>query len=142
MDPAWINGLIGGLLIGLASAVYLLANGRIAGMTGILVNVMTWKQGDAAPLSAAFLLAAFGAAAGFAWVVGAPAMAITTELWALILSGLVVGVGVTFGNGCTSGHGVCGMSRFSVRSIVATITFMAGTAASVTIVRHVLELTL
>ncbi len=138
MEPSWINGLIGGVLIGAASALYLLFNGRIAGMTGILSQALSWRGGETGRMSAAFLLGAFGAAALFALLFGAPAISITASPAALILSGLIVGVGVTFGNGCTSGHGVCGMSRLSARSIVATLCFMGGAAVSVFVLRHVM----
>jgi uncharacterized membrane protein YedE/YeeE len=137
MEPHWWQGLMGGLLIGLSAAAYLLVSGRIAGMTGMLTNALTQPRSVTGRESVAFLL---GAAAG-PMIVGAlwqPApLTITHEPMALILGGLVVGVGVTVGNGCTSGHGVCGMSRASGRSIVATMTFMAGTAVSVFLIRHV-----
>ncbi|MGF1659124.1 MAG: YeeE/YedE family protein [Rubrimonas sp.] len=142
MEPSWINGLIGGMLIGLASALYLLFNGRIAGMTAILSQGLGWRGGETGRMSALFLLGAFGAAALFALIFGAPEMTITTSPAALILSGLIVGVGVTFGNGCTSGHGVCGMSRLSKRSIVATLCFMGGTAVSVFVLRHLVGIQL
>jgi uncharacterized membrane protein YedE/YeeE len=133
----WLRGLAGGLLIGLASALYLLLNGRIAGMTAIIADVMRLKGGGAGAQSAAFLAGAFGATAAWVAVAGAPAIAVTHDAAALIASGLIVGVGVTLGNGCTSGHGVCGLSRLSPRSIVATATFMAATALSVGLLRHV-----
>jgi uncharacterized membrane protein YedE/YeeE len=113
MEPSWIAGLIGGALIGLAAASHLLFNGRIAGMTGMLAQGLSPGGGAAGRISAAFLVGALCAAAAYAALVGAPAMSITHAPVALILSGLVVGVGVTFANGCTSGHGVCGLSRLS-----------------------------
>jgi uncharacterized membrane protein YedE/YeeE len=137
MEQAWLNGLAGGLLIGLSSAIYLLFNGRIAGMTGIIRNVMALKGDEAGVLSGAFLIGAFGAALAVALVFGAPAIAITTNPAAIVASGLIVGVGVHYGSGCTSGHGVVGMTRLSVRSIMATVTFMAATAAMVFVLRHV-----
>jgi uncharacterized membrane protein YedE/YeeE len=137
MEQAWLNGLAGGLLIGLSSAIYLLFNGRIAGMTGIIRNVMALRGDEAGVLSGAFLIGAFGAALTVALVFGAPAIAITTNPAAIVASGLIVGVGVHYGSGCTSGHGVVGMTRLSVRSIVATVTFMAATAATVFVLRHV-----
>lgn len=136
METSWTLGLIGGALIGLASALYLLFNGRIAGMTGILTQALAYRGGETGRMSAAFLIGAFGASALFALVFGAPEMAITTSPAALILSGLIVGAGVTFANGCTSGHGVCGVSRLSKRSIVATLCFMGGAAVSVFVLRH------
>ena len=136
IETAWINGLAGGLLIGLAAAVYLLGTGRIAGMTGIIAQA-TAQAGARPDLpSAAFLLGALGGSAAFVALSGPPELRITTSALALVLSGLVVGVGVRFGNGCTSGHGVCGLSRLSRRSIAATLTFMAATAATVALLRH------
>lgn len=136
IDPAWINGLIGGALIGLSAAIYLLANGRIAGMTGILIQATAQGRKRPEKLSAAFLAGAFGGAAGFAALLGPPQIQVTTLAPALIASGVIVGIGVWFANGCTSGHGVCGMSRLSLRSIAATLTFMAATAVTVAVLRH------
>jgi uncharacterized membrane protein YedE/YeeE len=141
MATAWINGLIGGLLIGTASALYLLVNGRIAGTSGMIGNLLR-LEGDAAGLqSGAFLVGAFGAAALWSALVATPSISITHSALALVASGLMVGIGVTFSNGCTSGHGVSGMSRFSVRSIAATATFMAATALTVGLLRHGLGVT-
>lgn len=142
MEEAWLNGLAGGLLIGAAASLYLLMNGRIAGMTGILADVLFWRGGERSLGSAAFLGGALGGAVALVWVAGTPAMTISTNVVALVISGLIVGVGVSFGNGCTSGHGVCGMSRLSLRSILATLTFMATTALTVAVLRHGLEITL
>jgi uncharacterized membrane protein YedE/YeeE len=138
MDPAWLNGLAGGLLIGFSAALYLLFNGRIAGMTGIIKNVMALKGDEAGILSGAFLIGAFGATLAWTLLVARPEIEITSNPVWLVLSGLIVGVGVHFGSGCTSGHGVVGMSRLSTRSLVATGTFMAATAATVFVMRHVL----
>jgi uncharacterized membrane protein YedE/YeeE len=136
METSWINGLIGGGLIGLAAAIYLLFNGRIAGMTGILVSSVTERSAVSGRTSQAFLAGAFLAAIGYALVLGAPDLVMTDSVPLIVISGLIVGAGVTVGNGCTSGHGVCGMSRLSKRSIVATLTFMAATAATVAVLRH------
>ena len=138
MDPAWLNGLAGGLMIGLSAALYLLFNGRIAGMTGIIKNVMALKGDEAGILSGAFLIGAFGATLAFTLLVARPEIEITHDPVWLVLSGLIVGVGVQFGSGCTSGHGVVGNARLSARSIVATATFMIATAASVYVMRHAL----
>lgn len=134
--------LAGGMLIGLATVGLMATVGRIAGMTGIVGGLVppwdkieSWRVAFlagaiAAPL-AYFLLAgrmpAFEVPSG----IGLPAMAI---------SGLIVGVGVTFSSGCTSGHGVCGLARFSRRSLAAVVTFMATTALTVFVVRHVVGL--
>ncbi|AEQ50958.1 YeeE/YedE family protein [Pelagibacterium halotolerans] len=133
----WLS-LSGGALIGLASVLLMALHGRIAGMTGILTAVIPPVHGDwawrAAFLSGAIvapilIVAIFGDVVGFHSAVPMP--------W-LVAGGLVVGVGVYFGSGCTSGHGVCGIARLSPRSIAATIVFMASTAVTVFVIRHVL----
>ena len=133
-----ISGLVGGALIGLASAGLLLANGRIAGISGILGRSLFSHPGDRGwrvaflvglPLGAWIATRATSDALGFF---------ITTNPALLVAGGLLVGVGTQMGNGCTSGHGVCGMSRGSPRSILATLTFMATAAGTVFVVRHVL----
>mgnify|MGYP006280321957 CR=1 FL=1 len=140
IENAWINGFLGGLLIGGAGALYLLLNGRIMGMSGLIKNALALRTDETGRLSVAFVIGAFGAAWLFAQLHGAPEIVITTNVLALIVSGVVVGVGVSYGSGCTSGHGVIGMTRFSRRSILATFTFMAATAATVYEIRHMLGL--
>jgi uncharacterized membrane protein YedE/YeeE len=132
-----IEALLGGSLIGLAAVALMGLHGRIAGMTGILAGAILPK--DDWGWRVAFLLGAVAAPVVMLLLTGT-AMPVQAELpaWALALGGLLVGVGVTFGGGCTSGHGVCGMARLSVRSIVATATFMATTLATVFVVRHLL----
>jgi len=132
-----IEALLGGTLIGLAAVALMALHGRIAGMTGIVAGLIspkgdwTWR--------AAFLLGAIAAPIGILLLTGT-AVPVQAELpaWAIIVGGLLVGVGVSFGGGCTSGHGVCGMARLSPRSIVATATFLATTSATVFVVRHLL----
>lgn len=129
---------IGGVLIGLASVLYMAFYSKIAGMTGILGGVLPpvasdWK------LRLAFLGGAIVTPAIFTLAGGTIPFAATVSLPILALSGFIVGVGVFFGSGCTSGHGVCGMARLSPRSIVATLIFMASTFLTVFVVRHVLE---
>ncbi len=134
-----IAGLVGGLLIGLASAGLLLANGRIAGISGILGRSLFpdapgergWRLAFLAglPLGAGLAIWATADAQGFA-ITGRPEL--------LIAGGLLVGVGTQLGSGCTSGHGVCGMARGSRRSVVATAVFMATAAITVFVIRHVL----
>lgn len=130
--------LFGGALIGLAAVLLMALHGRIAGMTGIVSAVIppvaaewSWR--------AAFLIGAVVAPALIVAIAGDEIIGfhspVPTE-W-LIAGGLIVGIGVTFGGGCTSGHGVCGIARFSMRSVVATLTFMASTAATVYVIRHV-----
>jgi len=133
------HGLAGGVLIGLAAAFYLLVNGRIAGISGILENALQ-PSGRNFALSLAFLaglplgaLVVAGIAPGLV-----PAGTITGSSLTIVIAGLLVGFGARIGGGCTSGHGVCGLPRLSVRSIVATLTFMATAAITVFIVRHMI----
>lgn len=133
------HGLIGGVLIGLAAGFYLLANGRIAGISGILEQVL--RPGHSAfAQSLAFVIGL--PLGGLLIAAVAPGLVPQVKLGggtALILAaGLLVGLGARIGGGCTSGHGVCGLPRFSIRSIVATATFMVVAAATVFVVRHVL----
>ena len=130
-----LASLIGGILIGLSAVILMAFNGRIAGMTAMLGGVLEPRNSDSA-WRLAFLAGAIAAplvatllGAGFSFT--SP----TTGV-ALAIGGVIVGVGVTYGSGCTSGHGVCGMARLSPRSIVATLTFMATTFATVTLMRH------
>jgi uncharacterized membrane protein YedE/YeeE len=142
MDIAWLWGLLGGLLIGSATALHLLLNGRIAGLSGMMKSIATLQTDEGARLSGAYLLGAFGAALAVSLWWFEPAMTVTTSVPALVISGLLVGVGVAYSSGCTSGHGIAGMSRFSLRSILATVTFMAFTALTVWVLRHQLGVVL
>jgi uncharacterized membrane protein YedE/YeeE len=142
MDIAWLWGLGGGLLIGLATALHLLLNGRIAGLSGMMKTVSALKTDEGAILSTGYLVGAFGAALAVSVLWFKPAIAVTTSVPALVISGLLVGVGVAYSSGCTSGHGIAGMSRLSVRSILATLTFMAFTALTVWVLRHQLGVVL
>lgn len=127
--------LIGGILIGLSAVILMAFNGRIAGMTGIFGGLLQ-PRSPANHWRIAFLAGAI-AAPLIATLLGAnfPFAAPTTGP-ALVLGGLIVGVGVTYSAGCTSGHGICGLARLSPRSVVATLTFMATTLATVTLIRH------
>lgn len=126
------SAVAGGALIGLSASLLLLANGRIAGISGILGGLLSPKSGDIAWRLA---FAAGLSAAGVAVFLSAPdliAASDTRSMAATAIAGLLVGFGVRMGNGCTSGHGVCGLSRFSKRSLVATLTFMATGMATAT----------
>jgi uncharacterized protein len=130
--------LVGGALIGLAASALLLFNGRILGVTGIFAGIIKPTVGDVAWRVAFVVGLIFGGLvlikSGFP---AFPAAIDRSPLW-LVASGILVGFGTRLGNGCTSGHGVCGNSRLSLRSIIATITFMASGAATVFVIRHVL----
>ncbi len=131
-------GLTGGILIGLSAALLLLANGRIAGISGIAGSLVAAKLPAAWAENLIFLAGLVAAPAIYALVIAPPAIIITSSLPLLIAGGVLVGIGSRLGSGCTSGHGVCGMSRLSKRSILATLTFMGVAIAMVTISRHLI----
>ena len=131
--------LVGGILIGIAATLLMLLHGRIAGMTGILSGVIPLLSGDW-KWRACFLAGAIVSTA-FLVVIGIEIpFAVPPSMPALVIGGLIVGIGVTFGSGCTSGHGVCGIARFSPRSVVATLVFMTASFATVFVTRHVMVL--
>ncbi|WP_375177080.1 YeeE/YedE family protein [Marinobacter mobilis] len=129
--------LAGGVLIGLAATLLLLINGRVAGISGILGTLLRPSRGDIA-WRVAFLAGLIGAPA--VWIIAAelPEIRIDAGYPALVLAGLIVGIGTRYGSGCTSGHGVCGISRLSPRSLVATLSFMAGGFLTVYLIRHII----
>lgn len=134
--------LIGGLLIGLAAALYLLGNGRIAGISGIVgapLRALTARTGlRSQRLNLLFLVGLL--LAPWMWQLAAPLPAATVDVGplALVIAGLFVGVGVRMGQGCTSGHGVCGLSRLSLRSLVNVLAFMGAGFVTVFLLRHAL----
>ncbi len=131
-----LSGLLGGALVGLATTVLMMLTGRLAGVSGILGGLLQARPADA-PWRIAFI-AGLIAAPLLAALAGAPLPrpAMTSSLALLSAGGLLVGFGSRMGNGCTSGHGVCGFARLSARSIAATIIFMITAVATVAIVRH------
>jgi hypothetical protein len=132
-----LAAIAGGLLIGAAAALFLLLTGRIAGVSG-MTAIATRLGSGGTPRSqgAAFLIGLPLGTALIAAFIRRPEIAVTSSVPLLILAGLLVGFGTRLGNGCTSGHGVCGVARLSPRSIAATATFMASAAATVFVVRH------
>ena len=133
------NSLAGGMLIGLAAALLILINGRIAGISGIVGNMLS--KSAAGERSWRLLFLAGLLAAPWLWRVALPmpAVQIDTGMALLVAAGLLVGFGTRLGSGCTSGHGVCGVSRGSLRSLVATLLFMGAGFATVFLLRHVLS---
>lgn len=129
----------GGVLIGVAAAMFILLNGRIAGISGIVGGLLNPQHGDI--LWRALFVAGM-VLAPLTWMAFAelPEMTIDAGYPLLIVAGLVVGISTRYGSGCTSGHGVCGISRLSPRSIIATLAFMATGFVTVYIMRHVLGL--
>lgn len=128
--------LAGGALIGLAAALLWLLNGRIAGISGVLGGLLKPVKGDIA-WRLAFVLGIMAAPLVFALVATPATPQIEASFPVLIVAGLLVGVGTRYGSGCTSGHGVCGVSRLSPRSLVATACFMAAGFVTVWLMRHV-----
>ena len=134
------SSLSGGIILGVASALFILINGRVLGISGILGGLLPPKAGDTF-WRLAFLAGMFASP----WVFNllAPAEFITApqidaDLVMLVIAGLLVGIGTRYGSGCTSGHGVCGLSRMSTRSLVATLSFMAAGFLTVYVVRHLI----
>jgi len=130
-SPEILRAIAGGMLIGAGAATLLLMNGRVAGVSGILGNVLQKSLGEQ------------GWRVGFLLGLLVPALVLGTGpahlpqhwLWAVV-SGLLVGVGTQIGSGCTSGHGVCGLANLSTRSLVATLAFMTSAVLTVLLVRH------
>jgi len=133
------QSLGGGVLIGLSATLLMLAIGRVMGATGILAGIFAPASLHDASWRIAVLLGMVTGPAVY-WLAtgGMPEITVPVSMPMLLLGGFIVGIGVTYGSGCTSGHGVCGMARLSPRSIAATLTFMATTAATVYVVRHVI----
>ncbi len=128
-------------MIGIAAGVMLLLLGRIAGVSGMTAQAIGLSRGATSRgLAAAFVIGLPLGALVYALIAGPPAIAVTTRWPLLIAGGLLVGFGTRYGNGCTSGHGVCGMARLSRRSFAATATFMAAAFVTVFVLRHVLEI--
>ena len=127
----------GGVLIGVAVAILLFFNGRIAGISGILGGLFNFKKHDTA-WRLAFLAGLVFSASIWRLVADLPAIQLDASLSTIFVAGILVGVGTSFASGCTSGHGVCGLSRISPRSLVATLIFMTTGMVTVFVVRHVL----
>jgi uncharacterized membrane protein YedE/YeeE len=134
----WLPALAGGVLIGLSATALLWLTGRIAGVSGVLGGVLFPRRDDVA-WRVAFLLGVV--VAGGAWLAFVPDAFVPRVGFpraGLVIAGLLVGFGTRMGNGCTSGHGVCGLGRLSPRSLAAVLTFMASAIATTYVVRHVL----
>lgn len=132
----WIFGLIGGLIIGSAAALYLLVSGRIMGASGILGGLVDGGASGRFVERALFIFGLTVAPLIYGMVFGFPDTNLTSNIWSLAGAGLLVGVGTRMANGCTSGHGVCGISRFSARGIVATLCYLGAGFAAMAVFRH------
>ncbi|MEO5687648.1 MAG: YeeE/YedE family protein [Burkholderiaceae bacterium] len=142
MSIAWTSftpwaSLAGGLLIGLGVALLLLFNGRIAGISGIVGGLLRPVRGDVT-WRAAFVAGLVAAPLVWLVVAALPRLHVAADTPTLVVAGLLVGIGTRYGSGCTSGHGVCGLSRGSLRSLAATASFMAAGFVVVFVVRHLL----
>jgi len=131
------SALAGGALLGIASALFILLNGRIAGICGIVGGLYSPQRNDIA-WRIAFILGLMLAPLAWSLIDTLPNIDIKASNSLLIISGLIVGISTRYGSGCTSGHGVCGISRLSPRSIVATLAFMGTGFLTVYIMRHIL----
>ncbi|QOL80993.1 YeeE/YedE family protein [Pseudooceanicola spongiae] len=138
MDIDWIYGLIGGALIGTGGAVYLLGNGRIMGASGIIGGVVDGSGRSNMAERVLFLAGMVLVPLLLSFTVQRPDTHVTSNVWALVAAGLLVGVGTRIANGCTSGHGVCGISRLSLRGIVATVFYILAGGLSIVFFRHIL----
>ena len=134
----WTFGLIGGLMIGLAAIVFLVVNGRIMGASGILGGLIDGSGRANLSERVVFIVALVGAPAVATLFFGAPDTNATESTTILVLGGLLVGIGTRIANGCTSGHGVCGISRLSMRGIVATLFYLFAGGATMLVARHIL----
>jgi hypothetical protein len=132
----FLAAFLGGVMLGIAVVGYLYVNGRIAGISGLIGQVLNRKTLFKTP--ALWFLAGLILVPFFYGVVAQPEIELNASPWMMILAGLLVGFGTRLGSGCTSGHGICGMSRLSRRSIVATALFMLAGFVTVYIVRHLL----
>ena len=142
MTIDWANftpwsSLAGGVLIGLATGMFLLLNGRIAGISGILGGLLRPIKGDVG-WRVAFVAGLIFSPIAFSVAAPLPAVQIDADAASLIMAGLLVGIGTRYGSGCTSGHGVCGLSRLSPRSMVATALFMLAGFVTVFITHHLI----
>lgn len=131
------SAAIGGVIIGIAVAMFAFVNGRIAGVSGVVGGLLRPAPGDLA-WRLAFVAGLIAAPVVYAIVAASPPVVIEAGYPTLVVAGLLVGIGTRYGAGCTSGHGVCGISRLSPRSIVATLSFMAAGFATVFLARHIL----
>jgi len=142
MQSDWLWGFFGGTMIGLAAAAYLILNGRIMGASGIVAAVTSgadFRPGRYPAFENLAFIAGLVLAPGLVWLsTGRPETHLTANPLLLLAAGLAVGAGTRMANGCTSGHGVCGMSRLSLRGIVATVFYLLAGGLTLVFFRHIL----
>ena len=138
MEQDWIWGLVGGFMIGIAGALLLLANGRVMGASGIFGGLVDKSGWSNAKERVAFILGTMLFPMAIIPLYDSVDTHLTDNYWIIIIGGILVGLGSRTANGCTSGHGVCGISRFSLRGIVATVFYISAGGAMILVARHVL----
>jgi uncharacterized membrane protein YedE/YeeE len=138
MEQDWILGLIGGGIIGIAGAIYLLSNGRIMGASGIIGGLVDGSAGNQSKERLSFVAGLFLVPTLIAASMGIGETNVSDNLVVVAIAGLLVGVGTRIANGCTSGHGVCGISRLSLRGMVATVFYIGAGGLTVVLFRHLL----
>lgn len=138
IEQDWIFGFAGGLMIGLGAVIFLLMNGRIMGASGILGGLVDGTELRNFAEKGSFIAGLIGVpfVLTFLWV--RPDTHLTTNLWIVIVGGILVGLGTRLANGCTSGHGVCGISRLSPRGIVATLVYLLAGGVAMVFLRHMI----
>lgn len=134
----WLAGFAGGLMIGGAAALYLLMNGKIMGASGIFAGLLAGPKVSGQAERLAFVATLVLVPAAYAIATGGYITHLTTNPWLLIAAGLLTGFGTRLANGCTSGHGVCGISRLAPRGIVATLVYILSGMATLFVMRHLL----
>ncbi|MCY1125585.1 YeeE/YedE thiosulfate transporter family protein [Frigidibacter sp. RF13] len=138
MQQDWIMGFAGGLMIGLAGAIFLLVNGRIMGASGLIGGLVDRSGWGNASERLSFLAGLILVPGALVLMRGGYDNHLTDNLTVIIAAGVLVGIGTRLANGCTSGHGVCGISRLSLRGIAATVTFILAGGAAMLFFRHLL----
>lgn len=129
------SALFGGLILGCATALLFLGNGRIAGISGILGGLLKPTRGDIS-WRLAFLTGLIAAPVLYSFIAPLPTVVVDADFTTLVTAGLLVGIGTRYGSGCTSGHGICGLSRLSPRSVIATLAFMLAGFCTVFVIQH------
>ena len=138
MPLDWIYGLAGGVMLGLAGAIYLLMNGRVMGVSGVIGGLVDGTGWSSWAERSVFIAGTIAVPAVLALMLGGATTNLTPNWLVIVAGGLLVGIGTRLANGCTSGHGVCGISRLSLRGIVATVFYILAGGITMVVLRHLL----